>query len=99
MQTFVNPVTSRQTTFEAAWLVEDLSRGNMLFAISSDQASGGVYFGHEQVPATMSERQYAEVPFRPQRRVQKSSERTRTLGCAQARRNCRDRAFHNWDKP
>jgi hypothetical protein len=32
----------------------------MLFAISSDPA-GGVYFGHEQVPATMNEWQYAEV--------------------------------------
>ncbi|NUS67529.1 MAG: hypothetical protein HOQ41_04185 [Ensifer adhaerens] len=32
----------------------------MLFAISSDPA-GGVYFGHEQVPSTMNEWQYAEV--------------------------------------
>ncbi|QRY68685.1 RDD family protein [Ensifer sp. PDNC004] len=61
MQTFVNPVTGRQATFEAAWVVENLSRDNMLFAISSDQAGGGMYFGHEQIPATMDERQYAEV--------------------------------------
>lgn len=60
MRTFVNPVISRQTTFGAAWHVEDLSRDNMLFAISSDQ-TGGVYFGHEQVLATMNERPNAEV--------------------------------------
>ncbi|ANK72781.1 hypothetical protein FA04_09170 [Ensifer adhaerens] len=57
MQTFVKPVISWQTTFEAAWHVEDPARDNMLFAISADQASGG----HEQVPATMNERPYAEV--------------------------------------
>lgn len=60
MQTFVNPVTGRQATFEAAWVVEDLSRDNMFFMIGSDQAGGGIYFGHEQIPATINERQYAE---------------------------------------
>lgn len=60
-QTFVNPVTGKQTTFDALWVVEDRSQENMLFVISSDRLGTGMHFGLEKIPETMTHQQYAEA--------------------------------------
>ncbi|HEV7321610.1 MAG TPA: RDD family protein [Ensifer sp.] len=60
-QTFVNPVTGKQTTFDALWVVEDRSQEDMLFVISSDRLGTGMHFGLEKVPETMTHQQYAEA--------------------------------------